>query len=179
MKAGNMTGEPKDVIWLTGLSGAGKTTIAIELVQLIKDMNLPVVLLDGDLMREAMSDPNYGYDKNSRIQGAYRYSRFAKMFSDQGLIVVVSTISMYHEVRDFNRKNLSHYYEVFIHADEETRKKRDPKKLYQTNQSMVGDQTDLELPINPNLTIHNHLVAPEPKFQAQLILTNWMNKCVE
>lgn len=179
MKAGNMIGEPKDVIWVTGLSGAGKTTIATELVQLIKQLNFPVVLLDGDLMREAMSDPYYGYDTNSRIQGAYRYSRFAKMFSDQGLIVVVSTISMYHEVRAFNRKNLPLYYEVFINADEATRKQRDPKKLYQTNQSMVGDHKDLELPIHPNLTIDNHITAPEPRFQAQLILTNWMKTCVE
>lgn len=174
-----MIGEPKDVLWLTGLSGAGKTTIALELVRLLKDLKFPVILLDGDHMREAMSDPHYGYDKNSRIQGAFRYSRFAKMFSDQGLIVVVSTISMYHEVREFNRKNLPLYFEVFINADENTRRTRDPKKLYQTQQPMVGDDTQLELPTMPDLTIQNHLSAPTPKLQAQLILTNWIKKCAE
>ena len=76
------------IIWITGLSGAGKTTIAHELSKQLREANQPCVLLDGDEVRQAIADPNIKYDQESRLVGAMRICRLAKMLEQENLWVI-------------------------------------------------------------------------------------------
>lgn len=163
------------VVWITGLSGAGKTTIARVLQKRFQESGLLPVLLDGDAMRQAMQDPNYGYDRDSRLRGAYRYSRFAKLIADQGVPVIVATISLFHEIHLWNRQHLKNYYEIFVEADEATRRERDPKRLYRDhdegrNTNMTGVDVIAEIPKNPHLILKNNTNDIPVNTQVEIIL---------
>lgn len=82
------------VIWLTGLSGAGKTTLARALLKYLPR----AVLLDGDELREALGVATSGFDAASRKKLALTYARLAGLLARQGLTVVVATISLFHDV---------------------------------------------------------------------------------
>ncbi len=163
------------VIWITGLSASGKTTIATELQKLLAEKDLLSIILDGDQVREAIADYNCGHDHLSRIQNAYRISRFANLISRQGVIVIVATMSLYHEIHKWNRKNLSDYFEVFLKADIETLKRRDPKGIYsnlsQGNiENLPGMDLTPEFPVNPDLELINNCDLKDVRPIAEMIL---------
>lgn len=142
------------VIWITGLSGAGKTTLARALLE-----QLPgAILLDGDELREALGAAQSGFDADSRKQLALTYARMARLLARQGFTVIVATISLFHEVHAWNREHLPGYLEVFLDVPEEERRKRDPKGLYAAEQAgrvtaMAGGETRVELPLNPHIRL--------------------------
>lgn len=165
------------VIWLTGLSASGKSTIARELQVLLKEKGIIPLLLDGDQFREVVADHNCGHDPQSRIQNAYRISRFANMAARQGLIVIVATMSLYHEIHNWNRNNFPEYFEVFIKADLETLKKRDPKGLYKhvaagDAKNLPGMDLQPEFPKHPDLIIENNFDIAHARKIALHILAN-------
>ncbi|WP_139453659.1 adenylyl-sulfate kinase [Campylobacter armoricus] len=116
------------VIWLTGLAGSGKSTIGKALYEKIKKKYKNIIYLDGDELRDLLG--HYGYDKQSRIDMALKRSQFAKFLNDQDMIVVVTTISMFNEVYEYNRQNLKNYFEIYIKCSMEELIKRDQKGLY-------------------------------------------------
>ena len=122
------------VIWITGLSGAGKTTLAKEIVSQLATENKKPILLDGDQLREIFIDSTNqaisAHDRSSRLTLALKYSGLARLLSEQGFWVIVATISLFKEVHNWNRKNLKNYYEVFLDTPVEELKKRDSKKIY-------------------------------------------------
>jgi adenylylsulfate kinase len=124
-----MTYEHTDgrVLWITGLSGAGKTTLA---KALLPHMGPRVVLLDGDELRTALNLADSGFDKESRKGLAFTYARLARMIALQRFTVVVATISLFHELHAWNRAHLPGYYEVWLDVPEEECRRRDPKRLY-------------------------------------------------
>jgi len=142
------------VIWITGLSGAGKTTLARALLE-----HLPsAILLDGDELREALNTPKSGFDAESRKKLALTYARLARLLARQGKTVIVATISLFHEVHDWNRKHLPGYLEVFLQVPEEVRRQRDPKGLYAAEKAgqvhaMAGSGTAVELPLAPHILL--------------------------
>lgn len=143
------------VIWITGLSGAGKTTLAKALLPLLPPHSL---LLDGDEMREALALLAQGYDRESRERLAFTYARLCRLAAEQGITVVCATISMFHKVRTWNRQNLPGYYEIFLDVPHEERCKRDPKGLYEATENgrlenMAGCDIAVELPISPDMRI--------------------------
>ncbi|NDV89870.1 adenylyl-sulfate kinase [Alteromonas sp. 345S023] len=149
------------VIWLTGLSGAGKSTIAEKLIALFKALNVTPVVLDGDQIRAAIQDPHWQFDEASRLRGSYIYARLASLFASQGHLVIVPTISMFEEVRQWNRRHNAGYFEVYLETSQDVRLKRDPKKLYTThsqgkNAQMPGLDLNVELPTSPDLAIVNN-----------------------
>lgn len=117
------------VIWITGLAGAGKTTLARALVEKRKEANPCVIFLDGDAMREALA-ANAGHTRDERRELAFVYGRLCRMLSSQGFEVVIATISMFAEVHEWNRRNLPSYVEVFLRVPRETLAQRDQKGLY-------------------------------------------------
>ena len=144
------------VIWITGLSGSGKTTIAREVVKHFKDDGLQVCMLDGDEIREAMGN-DLGHNFEDRLKSAYRMSRLAKMISQQGLNVVVATISLFKEIHDFNRSKLKNYTEVYIENDVALLQSQNSKNIYtdcDVNE-IVGLGLKFHLPDNPNIKINN------------------------
>src|SRR5437868_13061141 len=90
------------IIWLTGLSGAGKTTLSELIVQDFKQSNLPVALLDGDVVR-AFFEHDLGYERKDRIQNVKRIAFAAHLLALHGTNVIVANIAPYNEVRDFIR----------------------------------------------------------------------------
>ncbi|RKZ63425.1 MAG: adenylyl-sulfate kinase, partial [Candidatus Parabeggiatoa sp. nov. 3] len=88
-----MLTSPK-VLWITGLSGAGKTTIARATQDILRSKSVCTVLLDGDQVRNVVKDESCGHDQANRLKNAYRISRLAKMIAEQGLVVIVATMSL-------------------------------------------------------------------------------------
>lgn len=148
------------LIWITGLAGAGKTTIATALYEKLKQKYNNWVLLDGDCFREVMGQ-DVGYDLNSRKIMAKRMSRLCKYLTDQGIHVICATISMHKEVHEFNRKAIKDYYEVLVDVSLENLIKRDKKELYSRvlkNEiyDVVGMDIPFDKPENPSLIIDNN-----------------------
>ena len=116
--------------WVTGLSGSGKTTISKLFYRAMKKNNPNTIFLDGDIMRGIMGLESKNFDKNSRFKLAMVYSKFCKLLTDQGMDVVFATISMFHEVRAWNKKNIKEYIEIYLKVPFTIIKKRDKNKLY-------------------------------------------------
>ena len=145
------------VIWLCGLAGSGKSTIGFGVYEELKKKNPNIVYLDGDELRDLLG--HYDYDRNGRIEVALKRSKFAHFLSEQGLIVVVTTISMFKEIYAYNRKTLENYLEVYIQCDLEELKKRDQKCLYSAAlkgqiKNVVGVDLSFDEP-NAELVIEN------------------------
>ena len=150
------------VIWITGLSGAGKTTLAKEIVNQLATENKEPILLDGDQLREIFVDSTNqaisAHDRSSRLTLALKYSGLARLLSGQGFWVIVATISLFKEVHDWNRKNLKNYYEVFLDTPIEELKKRDSKKIYSRffgNEisNVAGLDIEVDQPKSPDLLV--------------------------
>jgi cytidine diphosphoramidate kinase len=152
--------QPIGVIWITGLSSSGKTTVAHEVLVQLRQRHIASVMLDGDAVRDAIQDANVGYDRDSRLTNAYRICRLARMLSSQDIVVVAATMSLYHEIHDWNRRNLLGYWEVYVKADLEQCRARDPKNIYKMAlnglmQDVVGIELTPELPLRPHMVVEN------------------------
>jgi len=152
------------VIWLTGLSGAGKSTIAQGLGQTLKALNIPVEILDGDVLRASTSN-DLGFSKKDRIENIRRTAILAKSIYDSGSVVIVALISPYIEGRQYARGLFEEgrFLEVFINTPLEICIQRDPKGLYAKAingelKHFTGIDDPYEPPINPELSLNtrNH-----------------------
>ncbi len=146
-----------NVFWITGLSAAGKTTLANLLTSKLRKDGKSVVMLDGDELREAFGAES-NHDLNSRLSLAYSYARLAKMIATQGVIVVVSTVALFREIHEWNRSNQPGYFEVYLKVDIDELRRRDPKNIYSRYDSgqikdVAGLDLDFDEPLNPELLI--------------------------
>ncbi|MDR0393311.1 MAG: adenylyl-sulfate kinase [Puniceicoccales bacterium] len=148
------------LIWVTGLSGAGKTTLAVALYGKLKKKLSNLVLLDGDQFREMMSS-DVGYDHSDRLIMAWRMAKICQCLTAQSIHVICATISMYKEIHMFNRANIKDYYEVFIDVSLDNLIKNDKKGLYSGALSkkihnVVGVDLPFDRPENCDLIIDNN-----------------------
>ncbi len=142
------------VYFFTGLSGAGKTTIGGLFYRRLKNTKPNVVYLDGDEIRPVFGeDSGYGFEARRHL--AERAFRICKMLSDQGIDVVICSISMFHSVRDWNRKNLKNYKEIYIRVKRETLLRRNKKELYTQGNNVIGVDLPFEEPQMPDLIVQN------------------------
>lgn len=147
-----------NVIWLTGISGSGKTTIGTRLVEYFKQSNKKVVFLDGDQVR-TFFEGDLGYTKEDRVLNVKRIAFAAHLLAENGVHVIVSNIAPYFEVRDFIRTKLGDkYIQIFLDADLKTVRKRDVKGLYANFlnnkiDNLIGEDDKYETPRNPSLII--------------------------
>ena len=143
------------VYWVTGLSGAGKTTIGKLWYNEILAKMPNVVFLDGDMLR-AIFAGDLGYSQEERRRIAMRYARLCKMLSEQGICVVCCTISMFDSVREWNRENIADYVEVYIKVSMETLRRRDQKGLYShADGNVAGVNFQVEEPKTPDVILEN------------------------
>jgi adenylylsulfate kinase len=147
------------VVWIIGLSGAGKTTLANEIVARIRGAGRKVVLLDGDSVR-ALFDNDLGHSLADRRANARRICHLGKFLDEQGIDVVCAILSLFTESREWNRQNLSSYYEVFIDAPMDDLVRRDYKGIYGKfargeMRNVAGMDIDFPRPENADLVISN------------------------
>ncbi len=145
------------VVWMTGLSGAGKTTIARWLEEHYKCSGKKVEVLDGDEIRQNLS-PGLGFSQDERTAHNKRVIYLAKMLSRNGVIVVVSLISPYKKVRGEAREALPNFMEVHVNCPLEVCMERDVKGLYAKAkegkvEKMTGLSDTYEPPEKPELVI--------------------------
>lgn len=148
------------VIWITGLSGSGKTTIANELVSRLKRSNINVIQLDGDVLRDVFGALEL-HSRKDRLDLAHSYARLCHQLSMQNYCVVCSTISMFHEIHDWNRKNQPRYMEVYLKVPIEVLEKRDSKGIYKKFRqgkisNVAGIDLEVDEPENPDILIENY-----------------------
>jgi len=117
------------VIWLTGPSRAGKTTLAKAIVERLQSMGHVVEHLDGDKVRSKLY-PDLGFSKEEREIHNKVVAEMANLLAKNGVITVVSVISPYREWREFARKEIGRFVEVYLRCPLEFRVQRDPKGLY-------------------------------------------------
>jgi adenylylsulfate kinase len=161
--------EPGWVVWITGLAGSGKTTISREVGSLIRSRTGSVFLLDGDRFREAMGN-DLGYDVEDRLKNALRICRMAAYLSEQGIHVVVATISLFSQCHVWNRENLPRFLEVLVEVDEATLRSRNQKQLHEPGvQDVMGVDQTPEFPESPDVRIQNDEGA-EPAVLARRIV---------
>jgi len=148
------------VIWLTGLPGSGKTTIANALYPRLKESGFKVELLDGDIVRKELS-PELGFTKQDREIHARRVVYLSKILSRNGVVSIVSLISPYRDFRRYARTETNmnnNFYEVYVKCSLETCIARDPKGLYKKALSgqikdLTGLQDPYEEPENPEIIV--------------------------
>ena len=162
---------PGRVFWITGLSASGKTSIGRALSARLRASGCPVIFLDGDTLRAAVSN-DLGYSAENRRLAAMRNGRLCRMLAEQGFDVVCSTISLFHEVQRWNRENIPHYNEIFIRAPLEELRRRDTKGVYPAASeavNVVGIDIPAETPERPDLILDNDNTL-HPDEAARLIL---------
>ncbi len=147
---------PPTVLWLTGLSGAGKTSIAQFLMAQFEVMGITPVLLDGDEIRKTM--PLIGFDQEARKTHNRNVGKKAALAEMQGKVVIVALISPYEDVRQEIRAMCHNFVEIHVATSLETCIARDPKGLYRKAlngeiKNFTGLDAPYELPLNPELTI--------------------------
>ena len=147
------------LFWITGLAGAGKTTLARALVGSIRNRHQPIVLLDGDELREAFSMTNH-HELADRLRLANSYARIARLIHSQGISVVCATISPFPEVRQWLRDHVPGYVEIFVRVSRNTLTDRDQKGLYSSaatkgRVNLVGLDIPFLEPATPDVVIDN------------------------
>jgi adenylylsulfate kinase len=154
------------VIWLTGLPGAGKTTIAKIVENELRRKGINVEVLDGDEVRKNLS-PELGFSKQDRETHARRVVYVSKLLSRNNIVTLVALISPYREFRQYARETIGKdFVEVWVRASSETCRKRDPKGLYKKAQegkitNLTGPQDPYEPPLNPEMVKDTENEAPE------------------
>lgn len=144
------------VYWITGLSGAGKTTIGTALYNELKKKKETVVILDGDTLREVYCGI-FSYSEEDRAKGGLCNAKLCHLLAEQGIDVVCCTIAMYESIREWSRKNNEKYTEIYLKVDMETLFKRDKKGLYSSHdKNLVGVSIKMDEPKHPDLVIHNN-----------------------
>lgn len=146
------------VVWLTGLSGAGKSTIAQALHDSLRERSIDSVVLDGDVLRAGLNS-DLGYSTADRTENLRRVAHVADLFQKQGFATIVATISPEQRHRDVARRIIGEsFIEVFIDTPLEVCAARDPKGLYRlARQGKISNFTGVaapyEVPRNPDISL--------------------------
>ena len=159
------------ILWFTGLSGSGKSTVANAVENLLFKAQKHTYLLDGDNVRHGLNK-GLSFSEEDRVENIRRVGEVAKLFSDSGLIVLTAFISPFevdrHMVRDMTRPG--EFIEVFIDTPLSTCEQRDPKGLYKKARAgeikdFTGIDSPYEAPSNPEICVINDGISIEDAAQ--------------
>jgi adenylylsulfate kinase len=165
------------LLWFTGLSGSGKSTIANILERRLYDLKKHTYLLDGDNIRHGLNF-DLGFSLEDRKENIRRISEVAKLFIDAGIITIAAFVSPLNEDRNNLRNAIKQdFIEIFVNCSLKNCEKRDPKGLYKKARSgeiknFTGIDSPYETPINPELVINTDTQTPEESAEAIL---NYLN----
>jgi adenylylsulfate kinase len=145
------------IIWLTGLSGAGKSTISLKLQTILNHDGIINYLLDGDILRRGLCK-DLGFSEEDRYENCRRMAEVAKLFMNEGFVVICASISPYKKMRSDIREMFANneFIEVFIDAPLSVCETRDPKGLYKKARAgdiklFTGIDSEYEAPENPEI----------------------------
>lgn len=146
-------------IWFTGLSGAGKTTLAREVEKRLRARGMKVEVLDGDVVRQNLSK-GLGFSKEDRDTNIRRIGFVCKLLSRNNVVAIAAAISPYREIRDEVRREIGNFVEVYVECPLEVLIERDVKGLYK--KALAGEITNFtgvndpyEPPLHPEVVIHS------------------------
>lgn len=155
------------VLWFTGLSGAGKSTVANLVEIALHAKGYHTYVLDGDLVRHGIN-ADLGFSKADRVENVRRVAEIARLMADAGLIVLVSLISPFRAERQFARDLLgpNEFVEVYVNAPVEICRRRDPKGLYKKSAAgsivdFTGVDQAYERPLEPEIELRSDEGAPD------------------
>ncbi len=171
-------GQRPAILWFTGLSGAGKSTIANTVESRLSELGHHTFLLDGDNVRHGLNK-NLGFSDADRSENIRRIGEVAKLFVDTGLIVMTAFISPFRADRDMVRALVEEgeFLEIFVAAPLEVAEARDPKGLYQKARAgeitqFTGIDSPYESPVNPELVLDTSNLSVETCAEAVLDYLN-------
>jgi adenylylsulfate kinase len=155
-----LLGQKPVIVWLTGLSGSGKSTISDRLEQELYNLGYKTYLLDGDNIRHGLNN-NIDFTEEGRKENIRRIGEVAKLFLDAGIIVITAFISPFREDRDRVRNLVKsdEFIEVFVECPLEICESRDVKGLYAKARkgeipNFTGISSPFEEPLNAEITVH-------------------------
>ena len=157
------------LIWITGLSGAGKTTIAKEVYSVMKKSQANTVLIDGDEFRYAIGN-DLGHELEDRIKNAYRIVRMCKYLYNQDINIVCSTMSLYKEIHEYIYMNFNNPLVVYLDVSMEELKNRNQKGLYSQGKNVTGIDLPFDEPVNKDFVL---------KLNNDNNIQNTINKIIE
>ncbi|GAX62121.1 adenylylsulfate kinase [Candidatus Scalindua japonica] len=154
-------------IWLTGFSGSGKSTIAVELEHALIENKHQAYILDGDNIRHGLNK-NLGFSPEDRTENIRRIGEVTKLFTEANIITIAAFVSPYREDRDNVRKLLAHgeFIEIYVKCSLEVCETRDTKGLYKEARAgkvkdFTGISAPYEEPLNPEITIDTSILSIE------------------
>ena len=161
------------VIWITGLSGAGKTTVCQAVEKVLRPCTPHLVVIDGDVIRE-MFGASLSYREEDRVIQINRLQKLAKFLSDQGQVVLVAALYAHQDLLQWNRDNMTPYCEVYLDAPLNLVKDRDAKGLYEkaSNGEMehvVGIDVPWNAPMTPDIHVDCTLGETPDEIARQII----------
>ena len=160
------------IIWITGYSGSGKTTVGRIVERELQQRQLRAIFLDGDDLRKVFAE-KWGYVRSERIELARVYFRLCNYLSSQGFVVILAAVAMYEEVREWIRANSSNVLEIFLDVPEEERIRRD--KLTKNVYARLGSLNKLyDEPHNPDLRIPS-FGEISPDIAAQRVIEHFLS----
>ncbi len=162
-----LNGHKGATVWLTGLSGSGKSTIAVDLEKRLAERGVRTYILDGDNVRHGLNK-NLGFSPEDRTENIRRIGEVAKLFTDAGLVAITAFISPYRADRDQVRALMKagDFVEILVDCPVEVCEQRDVKGLYKKARAgeikeFTGISAPYEAPANPELTVPSHQLTVE------------------
>jgi adenylyl-sulfate kinase len=157
-------------LWLTGLSGAGKTTIALALERELRERGARIERLDGDVVREGLTR-DLGFSKEDRDKNIERVTFVARLLSRNGVGVIASFISPYQAARQKARRDTTNFVEVYVNAPLDVCAARDVKGMYAKAfagqiKNFTGVDDPYEAPESPEITVHTDRESVEQSVSA-------------
>jgi adenylylsulfate kinase len=177
-----MSQQQGGTIWFTGLSGAGKTTIARAVASELVRANFKVEILDGDLVRQHLAK-ELGFSDIDRMENVRRIGFVANLLSRNGVIVLVAAIAPHREIRSELKQNIANFLEVYVNAPLTECERRDVKGLYAKARAglipnFTGIDAVYEIPLAPDLecqTDRESIAASADKVLDKLVELGWIS----
>ena len=143
------------LFWITGLSGSGKTTLGKKIKKNITKAYGPTIMISGDDIRKIFKLKGYTY--KDRYEIVMKYCKLSKFITSQNINVIFAVVGMMNSVRNWNRKNIKNYVEIYIKSDLKKIIKKGKKRIYHQNiDNIIGLDIKAEYPKKPDIILYNN-----------------------
>jgi len=159
------------VVWLLGISGSGKSTLAKEIKKYFDGRNKKSFIIDGDLVRDFF-ERDLGYTKKDRIENIKRIILASYVLEQNGIIPIVANISPFEFLREFARKKLKNYIEIYLKKDMNNVKNKD---FVYNSKNVVGKDIEFEEPKKPDLVLYTDKLSIEDSLKKIIEIINEKN----